>query len=57
MNAFEFKSLTKWLKTMGVNTLGQIAELKKKYSLDSKSKMLNFANGCAVYELTFDDLK
>ena len=57
MNEFELKSFIKWLKIMGITTLGQISELKKKYGLDSKSKMLNFANGCAVYELTFDDLK
>lgn len=57
MNEFELKSFLKWMKAIGVETLGQIAWLKAKCGLDSKSKMLNFANGCAVYELTFDDLK
>lgn len=57
MNEFEFKSFMKWMKAIGVKTLGQLAFLKAKYGLDSKSKILNFANGCAVYGLTFDDLK
>lgn len=56
MNEFEFKSFLKWLKIMGVTTLGQVAWLKAKYGLDSKARLLNFANGCAVYNLTFDDL-
>ena len=57
MNEFEFKSLIKWLKKMGVETLGQFALLKAKYGLDSKSKILNFANGCSVYGLTYADLR
>ena len=57
MNEFEFKSFLKWMKAMGVQTLWQVSWLKAKYGLDSKSKILNFANGCAVYGLTFDDLK
>ena len=57
MNEFELKSFLKWMKTMGVERLGQVAWLKAKYGLDSKSKMLDFANGCAVHGLTFEDLK
>lgn len=56
MNEFEIKSFIKWMRAIGVNTLGQIAELKAKYGLDSKNKMLNFANGCFVHGLTYADL-
>lgn len=57
MNEFELKSFLKWMKAIGVKTLGQFALLKAKYGLDSKSKILNFANGCAVYGFTFEELK
>lgn len=57
MNYFELKSFIKWMKQIKVTSLKEFGVLKEKYDLNSKSKILNFANGCAVYGLTFEDLK
>ena len=56
MNYFELTSLIKWLNAIGITTVKQLAHAKEKFDLSTNNKMLNFAHGCFVYDITFDNL-
>lgn len=56
MTYFELISFIKWLKAIGITSIKQLAHAKKEFNLDTNNKMLNFAHGCFVYDITFDNL-
>lgn len=56
MTYFELISFIKWLKAIGITTAKQLAKAKEEFDLNTNAKMLNFANGCFAYDITFDNL-
>jgi len=56
MNLFELNCLLVWLNEVGVENFGELKHLKDLYGIANNKKMLNFANGCFVYDLKLKDL-
>lgn len=56
MNYFELTNFIKWLRAIGITTAKQLAKAKEEFGLTTNNKMLNFAHGCFVYDITFDNL-
>lgn len=49
MTMNEVMCLTRWAHELGIKTVGELADIKKRYAFKDNSHFINYVNACFVF--------